>query len=385
MCGIFGIVANHDFDLGKTLIEAGQRLSYRGYDSVGCATIAGEGPDAQIDLRKDVGKIAAVSERLQLATMRGRRGIVQLRWATFGVPATRNAQPHLDCDGDLVGAHNGNIVNNVQLRERFLAEGHTVRGENDGETCVHAVERHFDRCGDMVEAIRLAHANLAGDYAFIITRKDDNRLYAIKKGSGLVLGIGDGVTCASSDLPSILPITRRILRVQDDEVAILWPGGVELRRVSDGSRIDRGPEVYAGGMAAAEKGGYAHFMLKEIHEQPRLADELLRLLDNSADVPRFVDALAAAAPLFLVGCGTSYHACLLGAYYFNRLAGKLAIPALPQQFTEQYGETLTARPARQPSSSSVKVARPKMCSTRSSSARHGARPPWAWSTSSAPR
>jgi glucosamine--fructose-6-phosphate aminotransferase (isomerizing) len=345
MCGIFGIVANEDFDLGATVIAAGKRLSYRGYDSVGCATIAADGT---IDLRKDVGKINAVSERLHFDEMRGRRGIVQLRWATFGAPATRNAQPHLDCDGDMVGAHNGNIVNNVELRETFIAEGHIVRGENDGETCVHAVERHFDRCDDttgvprsrMVEAIRLAYADLAGDYAFIITHRDDNRLYAIKKGSGLVVGLGDGVTCCSSDLPSILPITRRILRVQDGEVVILWPEGVELRRVADGSVIEREPEIYQGGMAAAEKGGYPHFMLKEIHEQPQLAGELLHLLEDSADAPKFVEILRQSQPLFLVGSGTSYHACLLGAYYLNRLAGKLAVPALPQQFTEEYGNCL---------------------------------------------
>ncbi|MCX6028335.1 MAG: glutamine--fructose-6-phosphate transaminase (isomerizing) [Chloroflexi bacterium] len=337
MCGIFGIVANEDFDLGKALIEAGKRLSYRGYDSVGCATVAA---DRTIDLRKDVGQINAVSERMRFDEMRGRRGIVQLRWATFGTPATRNAQPHLDCDGDMVGAHNGNIVNNVELREAFIAEGHTVRGENDGETCVHAVERHFDRCGDMVEAIRLAYADLNGDYAFVITHRDENRLYAIKKGSGLVVGLGDGVTCCSSDLPSILPITRRTLRVRDGEVVVLWPEGFELRSVTDGSVIAREPEVYHGGMAAAEKGGYPHFMLKEIHEQPQLAGELLHLLDNSTDAPKFVEMLRQSDPLFFVGCGTSYHACLLGAYYVNKLAGKVAVPALPQQFTEQYGNCL---------------------------------------------
>jgi glucosamine--fructose-6-phosphate aminotransferase (isomerizing) len=337
VCGIFGIVANQDLDLGPILIEAGRRLAYRGYDSVGCAAVSAGG----IDLRKDVGKIDEVSERLRFAEMRGRRGIVQLRWATFGQPATRNAQPHFDCDGDMVGAHNGNIVNNVQLHDLFITEGHTVRGENDGETCVHAVERHFDRGGDMVEAIRLAYADLAGDYAFIITHRDENRLYAIKKGSGLVIGLGEGVTCASSDLPSILPITRRILRVEDGEVAALWPEGAELRRVSDGARVAREPELYAGGMAAAEKGGYPHFMLKEIHEQPRLAGELLRLLADSADVAQFVRAVRRGDPLFFVGCGTSFHACLLGAYYFNRLAGKLAVPLLPLQFTEQYGACLT--------------------------------------------
>jgi len=339
MCGIFGIVTNQDRDLGPILIEAGRRLAYRGYDSVGCATVSANG----IDLRKDVGRIDEVSARLHFTEMRGQRGIVQLRWATFGRPVPENAQPHLDCDGDMVGAHNGNIVNNVQLRETFIQEGHTVRGENDGETCVHAVERHFDRGHDMVEAIRRAYADLAGDYAFIITHQDDNRLYAIKKGSGLVVGLGDGMTCCSSDLPSILPTTRRILRVQDGEIVILWPEGVELRRVADGSRVEREPEFYTGDMAAAEKGGYPHFMLKEIHEQPRVAGELLRLLADSTDVPQLVDAIWDSAPVFFVGCGTSFHACLLGAYYFNQIASKLVLPLLPPQFIEQCGRSLDAR------------------------------------------
>ena len=121
---------------------AAQRLAYRGYDSVGMATIDGAG---EVDLRKDVGKVDAVAERLGFAEMTGRRGMVQLRWATFGAPSSVNAQPHLDSDGDLVGAHNGNVVNNVELREAFIAEGMTVRSTNDGESCVHAVERYVDR------------------------------------------------------------------------------------------------------------------------------------------------------------------------------------------------------------------------------------------------
>lgn len=341
MCGIFGIVAKQNLELGPILIEAGKRLAYRGYDSVGCATVS----DGGIDLRKDVGNIEEVSARLHFAEMRGTRGMIQLRWATFGQTATRNAQPHLDCDGDMVGAHNGNIVNNVQMREMLIAEGHTFRGENDGETCVHAVERHFDVCGDLVEAIRRAYAELAGDYAFIITHQGENRLYAVKKGSGLVVGLGDGVTCCSSDLPSILPITRRILRVQDGEIVVLSPEGVELRQVSDGALVAREPELYEGNTDIAQKGGYPHFMLKEINEQPQVARELLHWLDGSAEVARFVQTIHASDPVFLVGCGTSYHASLLGAYYFNQIAGKLVIPVLPQQFTEQYGRCLTPKTA----------------------------------------
>jgi glucosamine--fructose-6-phosphate aminotransferase (isomerizing) len=272
--------------------------------------------------------------------MRGRRGIVQLRWATFGAPSQVNAQPHLDSDGDLVGAHNGNIVNNVELRRQFIAEGMTVRSTNDGESCVHAVERHVNRGCDMVEAIRRAYRDLEGDYAFVIGKVDEDRLYAIKKGSGLVVGLAEGATCVSSDLPSILPITRRILRVNDGEIVTLWADRIELRRVSDGSVIKREAETITESMESAAKGGFPHFMLKEIHEQPQMAGELLRLLEASPHVAPMVERMANARHLYLVGCGTSYHACMLGAVYLGRLAGRAAIPILAPQFIAQYGPAL---------------------------------------------
>jgi glucosamine--fructose-6-phosphate aminotransferase (isomerizing) len=340
MCGIFGIITNQEQTLGPTLIEAGKRLAYRGYDSVGCATVAADGT---IDLRKGVGRIESVTAQLDFPGMRGYRGVTQLRWATFGAPSYENAQPHLDSDGDMVGAHNGNVVNNVQMRELFLREGLTVRGTNDGETCVHAVERHFDRNGhDMLAAIRAAYDDLEGDYAFVITHRDEHKLYAIKKGSGLVAGLGTGFTCVSSDLPSILPLTRQVLYIRDGEIVVLSPEGIDLYDVHDGARIDREVERYDGPIEVAEKGGYPHFMLKEIHEQPTVAGELLHLLNSSPHVGRFLDALRGTGdrPIYLVGCGTSYHACLLGAYYFNQLAGKSAVPVLGPQFIEQHGASV---------------------------------------------
>lgn len=340
MCGIFGIIADDEQLLGPVLLEAGKRLAYRGYDSVGCATVQADG---SIDLRKGVGRIADVSRDLGFPEMRGRRGITQLRWATFGAPSYANSQPHLDSDGDLVGAHNGNVVNNVQLRELFLREGLTVRGTNDGETCIHAVERHFGRNGgDMLAAIRAAYADLEGDYAFVITHRDDHRLFAIKKGSGLVAGLTESSACISSDLPSILPVTRRIVRIYDGEIAILTPGKVEIHSVLDGSRVERAEELYDGPIEVAEKGGYPHFMLKEIHEEPALAGQLLHLLESSRYVDLFLDTLRAAGdrPVYLVGMGTSYHACLLGAYLFNQVAGRPAVALLGPQFIEQCGQSV---------------------------------------------
>lgn len=338
MCGIFGIVCETERPLGSLLTEAGRRLSYRGYDSVGCATLS---DNRAIDLRKDVGKVEDVSKRLNFAQMVGTRGMVQLRWATFGHPSTENAQPHLDSDGDLVGAHNGNVVNNIELRGQFIDEGMTVRSTNDGESCVHAVERYLDQGYDFIESLRCAYQDLEGDYAFVIGRVGEDRLYAIKKGSGLITGIADGFTCVSSDLPSILPLTRQIIRVQDGEIVVLSHGAVQIYSIADGSRIERPAETVKETMEAVQKGGYAHFMLKEIHEQPVVAAELLHLLDSSAHVNHVVERMARARHLYLVGCGTSFHACSLGSVYLAQLAGRPAIPVLAPQFIAQYAPTLS--------------------------------------------
>jgi glutamine---fructose-6-phosphate transaminase (isomerizing) len=280
--------------------------------------------------------VEVVSVKYRFAEMIGARGITQLRWATFGEPSQVNSQPHLDSDGDMVGAHNGNVVNNVELREQFIAEGMTVRSQNDGETCVHAVERYINRGYQFIDAIRLAYGDLQGDYAFVIGRADDDKLYAFKKGSGMVVGIGEGFTCVSSDLPSILPLTRTVIRPQDGEIVTLWADRVEVRSVKDGRLISRDPEEVTESMDAVQKGGYPHFMLKEIHEQPQVARELLHLLDGSPEVQRLVDRMKKARHLYFIACGTSYHAALAGSVYFAQLAGRSAIPVLAPQFIPQY-------------------------------------------------
>lgn len=338
MCGIFGIVTQNDQNLGPILIEAARRLTYRGYDSVGAATISG----GSIDLRKDKGRVDEVAAKYNLAEMHGQRGITQLRWATFGVPSQVNSQPHLDSDGDIVGAHNGNVVNNVELREEFMAEGMTVRSQNDGESCVHAVERYINKGKDFIDSIRLAYNDLLGDYAFVIGRINDDKLYAIKKGSGLVVGIGEGFTCVSSDLPSILPLTRKVIRLNDGEIVTLWADRVELHSVKDGSLIERDPELVTEEMNAVQKGGFPHFMIKEIHEQPQVAREVLHLLNKSSVVQPLLDKIKTARQVYFIGCGTSYHACLAGSVYFGQLAKKAVIPILAPQFIPQYLPAVTS-------------------------------------------
>ncbi len=278
MCGIFGIVTDKEQALGPILIEAARRLTYRGYDSVGAAVISGD----KIDLRKDTGRVDEVAAKYNLAEMTGSRGITQLRWATFGEPSQVNAQPHLDSDGDLVGAHNGNVVNNVELRMQFMAEGMTVRSFNDGESCVHATERYINRGYDFIDAIRQAYNDLEGDYAYVIGRINDDRLYAIKKGSGLVVGIGEGFTCVSSDLPSILPLTRTIVRLQDGEIVTLWPDRVELHSVQGWQ-----PDPAGARDGDRDDGGGAEGRVRPLHAQgdPRAAAGGARSAAHAAGQP----------------------------------------------------------------------------------------------------
>jgi glucosamine--fructose-6-phosphate aminotransferase (isomerizing) len=236
----------------------------------------------------------------------------------------------------MVGAHNGNVVNNVELRAQFIAEGMTVRSQNDGETCVHAVERYIRRGHEFIDAIRLAYGDLEGDYAFVIGHVNDDRLYAFKKGSGLVVGLGEGFTCVSSDLPSILPLTRNVVRLQDGEIVTLWADRVEVRSVTDGKLIARQPEKITESMDAVQKGGYPHFMMKEIHEQPEVARQLLHLLGGSPEIASLIEKMKQARHLYFIGCGTSYHASLIGSVYFGRIAGTAAIPVLAPQFVAQF-------------------------------------------------
>ncbi len=337
MCGIFGIVTSEEKKLGPILIAAGNRLAYRGYDSVGIATIH---EDHTIDLRKDAGNITDVANKYDFEQMTGSRGILQLRWATFGEPSQINAQPHLDTHGKMVGAHNGNVVNNVELRNEFMAEGMLVRSMNDGESCVHAVERYICQGKNMLDSIRLAYQDLQGDYSFVIALANDDKLYAFKKGSGLVTGIGDGFTCISSDLPSVLPLTREILFMNDGEIVELTATQANLYHVENGKRIDRHPETVIETMEAAQKGGFAHFMLKEIHEQPVVARELLHLYENSQDLPFICADLQNARNIYFIGCGTSYNACVSGAVFFNRIANRTVIPIAAPQFNAQYQNTI---------------------------------------------
>ncbi len=335
MCGITGIVSRNLDNIGRLLVTCGRKLTYRGYDSVGVAAVK----DNVVTLRKDVGTIDEVNDRLGLSSLPGDRGIIQLRWATYGAPTRTNAQPHFGCDETFYGAHNGNIHNYYEYRQELIETGHIVRSENDGELCVHAVDKYYEQTGDMFEAVRLSTRDLQGAFAFAVGRSDTREIYAVKMGSSLVAGVADGITIVSSDLPSILPVTRNVVYLRDGEMLRLSPNEVKVFRVEDGKELDRPIETSNIDINAAEKGGFPHFMLKEINEQPKVAQDLLGILEGSS-TERWLKMIEDASRVYLVACGSSYNAGIVGTYYFNHLAGVPLLPAIGGQFQTMYGKTL---------------------------------------------
>ncbi|MHA2374021.1 MAG: glutamine--fructose-6-phosphate transaminase (isomerizing), partial [Candidatus Thorarchaeota archaeon] len=300
MCGITGIVTLDRQDIGKLLIECSRKLTYRGYDSVGVAAVR----DGIVELRKDAGTIDAVDADLKLSEMIGDRGIAQLRWATYGAPTKINSQPHFGCTEVFFGAHNGNLHNYYEYRKELIETGHTVRSENDGELCVHAVDKYYEQTDDMFEAVRLSAQDLKGAFSFTVGRGDQDEIYAMKMGSSLVAGIAEGLTIVSSDLPSILPLTNNVIYLQDGEMLVLTSDNVKVYRVEDGKQLDRSPEITTVDANAAEKGGFPHFMLKEINDQPKVAEDVLGVLQGQKSED-WLKLIEEASRHYLVACGSS--------------------------------------------------------------------------------
>jgi glucosamine--fructose-6-phosphate aminotransferase (isomerizing) len=329
-------VSSNRTNIGEVLVLCSRKLTYRGYDSVGVAAVNGD----VIDLRKDVGTIDEVDKRLNLSKMPGDRGIAQLRWATYGAPTKVNAQPHFGCEESIYGAHNGNLHNYYEYRRELIESGHIIRSHNDGELCVHAVDKYLEKTGDMFEAVRLSTHDLKGSFAYAVGTTDANEIYAVKMGSSLVAGISDTETIVSSDLPSILPLTNNAFYLQDGEIVKLTPTEISVFRVEDGKKLDRPPQRTNIDTDAAEKGGYPHFMLKEINEQPRVAKEVIGLLDRPK-TEDWLKLIEETARHYIVACGSSFNASIVGTYYFNRLCGLPLIPSIGGQFKPMYSDTLS--------------------------------------------
>ncbi|MFQ5555684.1 MAG: glutamine--fructose-6-phosphate transaminase (isomerizing) [Acidimicrobiia bacterium] len=316
MCGIMGYVGPRQ--AAPLLLDGLRRLEYRGYDSSGIAVTNGA-----ISVRKAEGKIDRLADLLDAEPLAGTVGIGHTRWATHGVPSDANAHPHADPSGEFVVVHNGIIENFQQLREGLEAEGHGFASDTDSEILAHLVSRHYD--GDLVTAVRDAIARAHGAFALVVVSSHEpDRIVAVRRVSPLIVGLGDGETFLASDIPAVLHHTREFLIVEDGEMAIVDRDGATIERI-EGGRIDREVLHVDWDASRAEKGGYEHFMLKEIHEQPTVVTETVagRLDADGAvwlDGVDFDDRFARDLDrIWVTACGTAYHAGLVGQEIFRRI------------------------------------------------------------------
>ena len=321
MCGIMGYVGPQE--ASPILVDGLRRLEYRGYDSAGIAVTNGS-----INIRKAQGKIVNLENLLDSEPLVGTVGIGHTRWATHGVPSDANAHPHTDPSGEFVVVHNGIIENFQSLKEELTAEGAEFTSETDTEILAHLVARLYD--GDIVEAVRRTVALSEGAYAMVVmTKREPGKIVAVRKISPLVVGLGDGETFLASDIPAVLHRTRDFMIIEDDEVVIVTADGASVETI-EGSPVDREVIHIDWDSQQAEKGGYEHFMLKEIKEQPAVVTETLagRLDEDGTvwleDVNFDDDYLRDLDRVWITACGTAYHAGLIGQEIFRRV---LRLPA----------------------------------------------------------
>jgi glutamine---fructose-6-phosphate transaminase (isomerizing) len=318
MCGIIGYIGGRP--ALPVLLDGLRRLEYRGYDSAGVAVIN----DGHVQVRKAAGKLSHLAEIVETSPLDGLVGIGHTRWATHGHPSDENAHPHADCRGRVVVIHNGIIENFLALKDGLRARGHVFRSDTDTEVCAHLIEEAYR--GDLAEAVQAAVAQTRGAYALVVLSADEpDKIVAVRRISPLVVGMGRGETLLASDIPALLPYTRDVLVIEDGEMAILTRTGTTVSRLA-GGRITRAPMHVTWEASAAEKNGYAHFMLKEIHEQPRaLQETMMGRLPTDREIA--LDGVGLAPPdarglekAWLVACGTAYHAGLVGRTLLERLA-----------------------------------------------------------------
>ena len=321
MCGIVGYIGHKS--AAPLLLEGLHRLEYRGYDSAGMAVLV----DGKLETRKSAGKIAELEKLLRNGGQPlGTCGIAHTRWATHGAPTTVNAHPHVDCSGAFAVVHNGIIEKAGTLRHKLERLGHTFRTETDTEVVAHMLEEAFE--GSLEDAVRAALRQIEGTYGLaIMSTQDPDKIVVARRGSPLLLGIGaDGEYFVASDAAAVVQHTRSVVYLDDGEIAVLTRDGYELMSLSGGP-VEKEVKEVSWDLEAIEKGGHEHFMLKEIFEQPETLRNALRgrLLEDEGTVKlgglnMTPEQLREVRNITLIGCGTSWHAALIGEYMLEEVA-----------------------------------------------------------------
>ena len=303
MCGIAGYIGKRK--AGDLLLKSIKNLEYRGYDSVGMCTLSGQG----IEVRKGKGKVSEAAPELDFSSLPGTTGIAHTRWGTHGVPSEKNAHPHLSPSGKIAIVHNGIIENYLQLKERL--RGADFRSDTDSEVIAHLLEKNYS--GNLRDAMLKTMKMLNGTYAVCAVCADSGEIVVARNGSPLAIGLGDGENFIGSDVSAFVEHTKKVVYLEDFEMAVLRGDSVE---VFDGEGMQVSPEVKKidWDVECAQKQGYKHFMLKEIHEQPRVVRE-------SVSAPFDFEMESRPGRIFIVACGTASYAGLTGKYILEKQAG----------------------------------------------------------------
>jgi glucosamine--fructose-6-phosphate aminotransferase (isomerizing) len=336
MCGIFGCILKNG-KAAPVIHAALKRLEYRGYDSVGEATLY----NGKLYIKKDQGKIDEVHNIHNLDDLPGNLGIGHTRWATHGAPLQVNAHPHVDCSGQIAIVHNGIIENFTELKLELENRGHVFKSKTDTEVICHLIEENLktDHSLSLADAVLEAVKRLDGSYAIaVISSREPDKIICARHESPLVIGVNENAIYCASDIPAFLPLTNKAVIVNDGELVTISLEGFEIKKIVDSSPVTREPKIIDWAPEMAVKQGYPHFMLKEIHEQPACLRNTLRLQEHYLDLmATFPDR---AREVFLVACGTSYHACLAASYMFSKLAFLTTYPVIASEFVEQHGKSV---------------------------------------------
>ncbi len=323
MCGIVGYVGEKEAT--PVLINALKKLEYRGYDSAGIAVLG----DEDIVVRKAKGALKFLEEKIADETIKGSLGIGHTRWATHGEPSDVNAHPHTNVSGSIAIVHNGIVENYMELKKWLQSQGIVFRSQTDTEVIAHLVNYYYEQDPDIFSAVLKAIRKLEGSYALGVVCKDfPDRLIAARKESPLIIGLGKNENFIASDVPAVLEYTRDVYFLEQKELAVLYNDHVDLFN-EDGEKVIKEPYHVEWDISSAEKGGYAHFMLKEIYEQPKALNDTLRphlLKENNKNIDikfdevEFGDDWKNAGRIVITACGTAYHAGCVAKYAFERLA-----------------------------------------------------------------
>jgi len=334
MCGIVGYVGQRNAP--QILVDGLSRLEYRGYDSAGLVVLE----DGRLTIHRRAGKIVDLAALLAREPAAGGIGLGHTRWATHGAPSEANSHPHADCTGSLAVVHNGIIENYLPIKERLVLAGHVFRSQTDTEVIAHLLEDRMAAGCDLLDAVRSALGELRGSYALgVISTAAPDRLVVAKDGGGsVVIGLSPDGTFLASDIPAILPHTRDVVILENGELAVLTAKGLELSTVA-GESVQRASSRITWDAAHAQKGGYPHFMLKEIHEQPQAVVDSFRgrVREEAGEVALPAlglgpDEIRALRRIVLVACGTSYNAALAGRFMIDELVGLPAEVDISSEF-----------------------------------------------------